>query len=79
MFLISSIKVKKGANAKGEPSGTKCLNIWLGFITQKKSCLPNHIGKAKNTVRHKWLVLVNTYGNKPKKFLIKINIIKVIK
>lgn len=71
-FLIVSIQTMKGINAGGVPWGTKCANIWIVLLIHPKIIKLIQRGKANVNVIDKCLVLVNTYGNNPKKLLNKI-------
>lgn len=74
IFLIVSIKTINGINTGGVPWGTKCANIWFVLLIHPKNMKLNHRGRAKDSVRVIWLVLVKIYGNKPRKLLKRINV-----
>jgi hypothetical protein len=74
IFLIVSINTIKGIRTGGVPCGTKCANMWLVLLIHPKNIKLIHKGKARDSVKVKWLVLVKMYGNKPKKLLNKIKV-----
>lgn len=73
MFLIVSMQTMKGIKGAGVPCGTKCSNMWVALLIQPNTINLNHKGRASVSVMTRCLVLVKTYGNRPKKLLNKIN------
>jgi hypothetical protein len=59
-------------NTVGVPCGTKCWNMWLVFLIRPNNICLIHRGRAKVSVSIRCLVLVKMYGNKPRKFFVKI-------
>ena len=78
-FLIDSIKTMKGIKAAGVLWGTRCANICFVWLIQPNIMNEIHRGSLRVRVKAMWLDAVNTYGNRPIKLLIKININKAIK
>lgn len=58
-FLINSIKTIKGIKALGVPKGTKWANMCVGVFIQPIIICPSHKGRAKATVKVRWLEEVN--------------------
>lgn len=71
-FLIVSMTTMNGISIVGVPCGTKCSNMWFVFLIHPNNINLTHNGSASVSVRVRWLVLVNTYGNSPRKLFIKI-------
>ena len=71
-FLIVSMTTMNGISIVGVPCGTRCSNMWLGFLIHPNSINLTHSGKANVKVSVKCLVLVKMYGNNPRKLFIKI-------
>jgi hypothetical protein len=69
MFLIVSINTINGIRTEGVPCGTRCANICFVLLIQPIIINLNHKGRAKDSVKVIWLVLVKIYGNNPKKLL----------
>jgi hypothetical protein len=61
-----------GINTVGVRCGTKCSNMWLVFLILPNNISLIHRGRAKVSIRVRCLVLVKMYGNKPRKFFVKI-------
>lgn len=78
-FLTVSITTMKGISGAGVPWGTRCSNMWFMFLIHPNSINVTHRGKASVSVNTKCLVLVNTYGNSPRKLFIKIMVNKEMK
>jgi hypothetical protein len=74
IFLIVSIKTIKGIKTGGVPCGTKWANICFVLLIHPKNIKLNQRGRANDSVRVMWLVLVKMYGNRPKKLLKRINV-----
>jgi hypothetical protein len=49
-------------------------NMWFVLLIHPKNINLNQRGRAKDKVNVMWLVLVNTYGNSPKKLLKRIKL-----
>jgi hypothetical protein len=78
-FLTVSIRTMKGIRGAGVPWGTKCSNMWFMFLIHPNSMNVTHSGSARVSVRTRCLVLVNTYGNSPRKLFIKIMVNREMK
>ena len=72
IFLIVSIQTINGIRTAGVPWGTRCANICWVWLIQPYNINLIQRGRARASVRVKWLVLVKIYGNRPKKLLNKI-------
>ena len=53
--------------------------MWFMFLIQPNSMNVTHRGRASLSVKTTCLVLVNTYGNSPRKLFIKIMVNKEMK
>lgn len=71
-FLIVSMITMNGISIVGVPCGTRCSNMWFVFLIHPNNMNLVHRGSASVNVRVRWLVLVNTYGNNPRKLFIRI-------
>jgi len=69
IFLMDSINTINDIRADGVPWGTKWASMCLVKFNHPNSINESHKGNARDRVVTMWLVLVNTYGNKPKKLL----------
>ena len=58
--LIVSIITIKGIKIFGAPTGTRCVNLWLGLIIHLFEYNPSHIGMANLIGITMWAVGVNT-------------------
>lgn len=67
MLLTVSMHTINGINTEGVPGGTKWASMWKVWLIQPKIIKLIHKGKPRVNVTAKWLVPVNTKGNKPKK------------
>jgi len=52
--------------------------MWFVLLIHPKNIKLNHKGRAKDSVKVRWLVLVKIYGNNPKKLLKRIKVNKEI-
>jgi hypothetical protein len=71
-FLMVSMMTMNGINIVGVPCGTRCSNMWFVFLIHPNSINLTHRGSASVSVRVRWLVLVKTYGNSPRKLFVRI-------
>jgi hypothetical protein len=71
-FLMVSIMTINGISIVGVPCGTRCSTMWFVFLIHPNNVNLIHRGSASVSVRVRWLVLVNTYGNSPGKLFIRI-------
>lgn len=74
ILLIVSINTIKGIRTGGVPCGTRWANICFVLLIHPKNINLNQRGRAKESVKVMWLVLVKIYGNNPKKLLNKIKV-----
>lgn len=69
ILLVVSINTIKGVKAPGVPSGTRWASICWVLFNHPKIINLTHSGKARARVIDICLVLVKTYGSRPKKLL----------
>lgn len=74
-ILIVSVRTRKGFNQSGAPLGKKWATKDLGACTIALIINLNQRGNPKDKVSRRWLVDLNTYGRRPRRFR-EINIIK---
>jgi len=72
--LTLSIRVINWERAIGVLKGTRWAKKWFVLLRALKSQKANQRGKAKDRVKAMWAVSVKTYGKRPIKFRVKINI-----
>ena len=69
IILTVSIKTKNGFSAAGAPIGRSAATTDLGIYTNPDTIKDSQSGKPKEKEIAKWLVLLNTYGTSPTKFI----------
>lgn len=72
ILLIVSINTINGIKVVGVLWGVKCANIYVVWLIHPNNIKDAQNGSAKDIVIDMCLVELNTYGNKPVKFLNKI-------
>jgi len=69
-ILVVSIRIRKGFNQSGAPSGSKCATDALGDFENVDKIKDSHIGNPNESVKIKWLDKLNVYGTRPAKLII---------
>lgn len=69
--LIVSIIIRAGIKGEGVPSGNICANDFEGCLHNPVITVVNQNGIANDKFKESWVVGVNVYGKRPKRFIIK--------